>query len=123
MVIPASGDAPSAALLPDLRGILQSLRVTWELLVVTATADALISHVVPEAGGELLIQTEPGYGGALLTGFSRARGRYVLTMDADVAGPPTMVQDLWAARETADVVIASRYVQGGHARMPRDGAP
>ena len=87
--------------------------------MVTAAADALISRVVPEAGGELLIQTQPGYGGALLTGFSRARGRYVLTMDADVAGRPTVVQDLWAARETADVVIASRYIQGGHARMPR----
>jgi dolichol-phosphate mannosyltransferase len=31
---------------------------------------------------------------------------------------PEVIEQLWAARERADVVIASRYVKGGAAEMP-----
>jgi dolichol-phosphate mannosyltransferase len=39
-------------------------------------------------------------------------------MDADLSHPPVFVADLWRARHTAEVLIASRYVRGGSARMP-----
>jgi SAM-dependent methyltransferase len=42
----------------------------------------------------------------------------VITLDADLSHPPETLPELVAASERADVVIASRYVAGGSARMP-----
>ena len=42
----------------------------------------------------------------------------VLTMDADASHPPAYIESLWNSRDRAEVVIASRYVPGGAARMP-----
>jgi len=39
-------------------------------------------------------------------------------MDADLSHPPTFVADLWAHRDEAEVLVASRYVPGGAATMP-----
>lgn len=39
-------------------------------------------------------------------------------MDADLSHRPEFIRDLWRFRESADVLVASRYVEGGSARMP-----
>jgi dolichol-phosphate mannosyltransferase len=107
-----------ARLLPQLRDVLASLQARSELLVVAPDRHGAAVALVEGAGGRLLTQSEPGYGGALLTGFADANGEYVLTMDADASGRPDIVRELWESRESADITIASRYMPGGHARMP-----
>jgi SAM-dependent methyltransferase len=67
----------------------------------------------------ILEQPEPGYGPALLTAFREAGGSYFLTVDADLVGRPAFVGNLWSRRSAAEITIASRYVKGGRARMPR----
>ena len=117
-VIPAHNEAPNLRLLlPQLRSILEGLGVRSEILVVVRDEDA---ETLDAAGGlaTVLRQSEPGYGGALRAGFAQAAGRHVLTMDADLSHPPTFAADLWGERDTAEVLIASRYVEGGSARMP-----
>jgi dolichol-phosphate mannosyltransferase len=59
----------------------------------------------------------PGYGGALRTGFQAATGNYVLTLDADGSHDPSFLSQMWESRESAEVVVASRYVAGGAAEM------
>jgi len=39
-------------------------------------------------------------------------------MDADLSHDPDVVRSLWEARDRGEIVIASRYVSGGTARMP-----
>jgi 2-polyprenyl-3-methyl-5-hydroxy-6-metoxy-1,4-benzoquinol methylase len=63
-------------------------------------------------------QVSRGYGGALAEGFAAAGGEYLLTMDADFSHTPIFIRTLWAAHESADVLIASRYVRGGRSVMP-----
>jgi len=58
------------------------------------------------------------YGRALRSGLEQATGEYVLTLDADGSHDPSFLAAIWAARREAEVVIASRYVEGGSAEMP-----
>ena len=105
-------------LLPQLRDVLHQLGVATEVLVVVRDLDAQTQAAVQGGLATIIRQREPGYGGALRTGFAEARGRYILTMDADLSHPPTFVSDLWLRRDEAEILIASRYVQGGSAQMP-----
>jgi dolichol-phosphate mannosyltransferase len=119
IVVPAHNEGPNLQLLlPHLRTILEALRIETEVLVVVREADAETRAAVAGGLATIVVQREPGYGGALRTGFALARGRYVVTMDADLSHPPTFVADLWSRRDEAEILVASRYVQGGDATMP-----
>lgn len=120
IVIPALQEGENlTTLLPEVRAAAESLGIQVEILVVTQGADPLTAAAAQSAGATVVNQREPGYGGALREGFRTARGQYLLTMDADFSHPPHFIRDLWTARTGADVVIASRYVPGGRAEMPR----
>lgn len=104
-------------LLPSLWDVLKSMGVNAEVLVVDGGSQDGTQQAAEARGARVLQQKERGYGGALLTGFAAARGRYVLTMDADLSHRPSFVAEMWQAREQAHVLIASRYVPGGKAEM------
>jgi len=105
-------------LLPRIRQVLQRMAISYELVVVDAGSSDGTAQVGAEAGARVARQTEPGYGGALRMGFSVARGRLIATMDGDHQHDPDFLEAMWAAREGAGLVIASRYVEGGRADMP-----
>ena len=53
------------------------------------------------------------YGDAVRSGIACARGRFVVFLDAGHSHDPAFIRDLFARRNEADVVVASRYVPGG----------
>jgi dolichol-phosphate mannosyltransferase len=119
VVIPAHNEGPNLReLLPPLRALLSGLGIRSEIFVVVRCEDDATRDAVGGGPGAILRQDEPGYGGALRTGLRAAAGEFVLTMDADLSHPPTFVADLWRRRQDAELLIASRYVKGGGARMP-----
>lgn len=56
-----------------------------------------------------------GLSGAVVYGMGRARGTYLVVMDADLQHPPEQIPQLLAPLETgeAEFVLGSRYVRGG----------
>ncbi|MER8072932.1 glycosyltransferase family 2 protein [Streptomyces sp. NPDC094034] len=58
---------------------------------------------------------EGGLGGAVVEGLRAAGSDWIVVMDADLQHPPALVPDLVAAgeRTSADLVVASRYIDGG----------
>src|ERR1700736_4565430 len=63
----------------------------------------------------------PGLAAAIMAGARAADGELLLVMDADLSHPPERINDLLAPllNDTADLVIGSRYVEGGStARWP-----
>ena len=124
VVLPAEGEAALvASLLPRLHAALAAAGCRAELLVVMPGAPAPL--VLPDGlPARLVAPPAPGYGHAVAAGFRAASGAWVLTLDADTADAPTIAVALWQQRHLADVVIGSRYVPGGEARMawPRSAA-
>jgi dolichol-phosphate mannosyltransferase len=117
VVIPALHEHENLALLlPDLNRLLEELGVPSEIAVVTRRDDAKTQDAAAAHGARVVLQTRPGYGSALKTGFVESRGTFIVTMDADTSHAPVFIHDLWACRERAEVVVASRYVEGGRAQ-------
>ena len=54
-----------------------------------------------------------GLASAINRGIIESRGAYIGWMDADMCHPPTLLPVMLAALNGCDVVIGSRYVQGG----------
>jgi dolichol-phosphate mannosyltransferase len=118
VVIPALNEAENLkALLPLIHEVISDLGITAEIIVVDGGSVDDTKSIVKALNGRLVDQTERGYGGALLAGFAAARAPYLATMDADLSHPPIFLRDFWRERHNSDVLIASRYVQGGKADM------
>lgn len=54
-----------------------------------------------------------GLGSAILEGFSMAEGNYLLMIDADLSHRPEDIKRLIDRRKEADIIIGSRYINGG----------
>lgn len=102
-------------LLPRLKQVLAGLGVQSEVLVVDTMAPMDNTREVCEELAITYLNREGGncYGDAVRTGIRRARGEYILFMDADGSHPPEFIRNLWGEARSSDVVIASRYVDGG----------
>jgi glycosyltransferase involved in cell wall biosynthesis len=120
VVIPALDEGASIGeLVRRVRAEATRLGVSHEVIVVDGGSVDGTPRWATEAGATVVRQPGRGYADALLTGFRHAGGTYVASMDADYSHDPDFLRALWAARDDAELVIASRYVAGGFAYMPR----
>ena len=104
-------------LLPELRKVLDEVKVSHEIIVVDGGSTDDGPAIAREAGARVVAQTGRGYGAAIRTGFAEARGSRILCLDADNSHRPDYIPAMLEASHEADLVIASRYVEGGHAEM------
>jgi dolichol-phosphate mannosyltransferase len=106
-------------LLPRIIAVLAGEALRFDLLVIDADSHDGTAEVAARHGARVIAQRAPGYANALRQGLAASTGDYVLTLDADMSHQPEFILDLLGARDEADLVIASRYVPGGGAEMPR----
>ena len=123
IVLPACEEADNLrVILPALREALArtDIGTSYEIIVVDTPTPRDATEEVCAAHDALHVRETPpsSYGGALRQGIALSRGEWVLTMDADGSHPPGVLPRLWAAREGAELVIASRYMKGGKTANP-----
>jgi len=120
ILVPAWNERANLELLiPALHEVIRTVGVQAEIIVIDGGSHDGTREATESLGARALMQSERGYGGALLTGFAATTAPYILTMDADLSHPPVFVEELWKRRDEAEVLIASRYVAGGKAEMSR----
>lgn len=112
---------------PNVRELLRRLHATligtaYEVVFVDDSTDST-PDIIREAAENskapvrLIHRDHPtgGLGGAVVEGIQAATSRWCLVMDGDLQHPPEAIPDMLAraARGDADVVVASRYTDGG----------
>ena len=120
VVIPAWNERENLdLLLPALKEVLDELGLVSEIVIADAGSADGTREAAERRGARVVVQQERGYGGALLAGFAATTAPYIVTMDADLSHRPVFLFDFWKYRDRAEVLIASRYVEGGRADMGR----
>jgi dolichol-phosphate mannosyltransferase len=119
IVVPAMDEAEN--LRPLVERIDRALaEQKYEILIVDDGSQDRTPEVCDELGRQypihLYVRTNPtgGLSGAVLHGLARARGQWLVVMDADLQHPPEQVPDLLGPLQSndAEFVIGSRYVRG-----------
>jgi dolichol-phosphate mannosyltransferase len=120
LVIPTYNErANIAPLLAELNDSL--VGTTWEALFVDDSTDGTDEVVATIAAEDPRVRVlhrpvnRGGLAGAVVEGLAQMHGTYVCVLDADLQHPPSHVAMLLAEvrRTDADLVIASRYINGG----------
>lgn len=102
-------------ILPRLVSTLDKLSQSYEILVVDAMEPMDKTESVCAENKVVYINRNGGnnYGDAVRTGIETAAGERIVFMDADGSHSPEFIHDLYKFKDDYDVVIASRYVNGG----------
>lgn len=102
-------------LLPQIKAQLAVIGEEYEILVIdTKIPTDNTREVCAEHGAIYIPQDEPHFGGAFRTGIRHARFDKFLIMDSDGSHNPKYISALYHKfMKGADVVIGSRYTQGG----------
>ncbi|MGB1696820.1 MAG: glycosyltransferase [Thermoplasmatota archaeon] len=88
-----------------------------DILVVDDDSKDGTGRIAEEAGARVIVRkNEKGLATAVIRGLRETQSGYVMVMDADFQHPPNMVGKMVdkAIAEDADVVVGSRYVDGGN---------
>ncbi|MDP6979286.1 MAG: methyltransferase domain-containing protein [Myxococcota bacterium] len=118
IVSPAWNEAPTMPeFLRRIRAALDGVAAKVEIIIVVPSPEDPTAGVARANGAQVIYQKRPGYGGALKEGLLAAKGEYVVTMDADLSHPPESIPDILCHRGDAEIIIGSRWIEGGSADM------
>lgn len=102
-----------SALVPRLLSLFAEAQAEVEILVIDGPSTDDTLRVARALGCRGQRQTSSGYAQAIRDGIALACGDYVIIMDADLSHDPRDALRLFQNRLRADIVINSRYVEGG----------
>ncbi|SPP63658.1 glycosyltransferase family 2 protein [Nitrospira lenta] len=112
-------EAAIGACLQKILDTFDRARLDGEIVVCDNGSTDRSVAIAEKMGARVVHQPERGYGNAYLKGFASAKGRYLVMGDADDTYDFTMIPAfLDKLREGDDFVTGSRYLEGGHARIP-----
>jgi dolichol-phosphate mannosyltransferase len=116
IILPSYKEAENLRiLLPQLQSTLGDLHIAYEILVVDTEHSMDTTKEVCDMPHVRYINRQGGnnYGDAIRTGIMHAEGIYTVFMDADGSHTPEFIKTLYSHRNDGDVIIASRYIEGG----------
>ena len=107
-----------SVLLPHVQAAVEALKLTHEILVAVPQPDKNTREFMEGIQCKLISAETENYGILLRKAIHQANGDYIMTIDADQSQPGELISQLWKARGTAEILIGSRYLEGGTAAMP-----
>ena len=119
IIIPTLNEKDNLVLLiPKVKQVISSLTNCYEIIIVDGGSVDDTVETASSFGAKVIIHPQKGYGNALKLGFKYAKGKFILTLDADLSHNPDFIEHMWERRHEAEIIIGSRYIPGGEANMP-----
>ncbi len=102
-------------LLPRLKDTLEKTGFSFEILIIDTIAPLDNTQSVCEEFGAFYTNRKENnsYGSAVREGIALSNGKFIIFMDADGSHSPEFISKLLEYKDDYDVVIASRYIEGG----------
>lgn len=102
-------------LLPRIKAVADDLKVKYEIVIVDTMTEMDNTHKVCDELQVKYINRENGnkYGDAIRTAIQHSNATHILFMDADGSHSPEFIKNLYSQKEGNDIVIASRFIDGG----------
>lgn len=117
IVIPSYDEYENLRLLiPELITTLDNEKIDYSILIIDrVVSDAQTRELETLNSKVKVINRQPTdcYGDAVRTGIKESTAEYTLFMDADGSHAPEFIVQLLKEKRNADIVIASRYIEGG----------
>ena len=91
-------------------------------IVIPSKDEPYLRYLIDDIHGivayphEILVQSEPGLGSAVLQGIRKSRGNVIAILDADGSHNPRDLNKMLNLMQTCQLVVGSRYIQGGGSR-------
>jgi glycosyltransferase involved in cell wall biosynthesis len=119
VVVPCLNEAANLELLlPRIQTVIRAFHVPTTVYVVDGGSTDGTVETAERLGARVMQQRGTGYGGAIKTALEDIGTTHIITLDADLSHHPAVLRHLYEVRNSADIVIASRYVSQGYGRMP-----
>lgn len=124
VVIPSHNEAKNISkLVLKLYKVLKKTKKSFEILVVNDNSTDNTREVL-EKLRKRIKELKPihrkgkkGVGYTKREGFSKAKGKYIITLDGDLSHNPYEIPKFLEAMRDSDMVCGSRYIKGGKAHM------
>ena len=102
-------------LLPRIISTVNKLDIEFEILILDTMTPMDNTKIIADELNVRYINRRNGnnYGDAVRTGIEDLKGQYCLFMDADGSHSPETILALYKEVKENDIVIASRYIDGG----------
>lgn len=118
VLIPAYNEAENIATLVNaIKKAFQAINEEYEIIIADGRSTDQTVSIAEQNGARCFIRSDTRFGCYIKEGVERARGDYVLTMDADFSHNPEFIKSLVEHKDNAQLIIASRYIEGGVAEM------
>lgn len=121
VIVPTLNEAENIPrLVAEVASALKDRVPSWEMIIIddssTDGTDRICKHL-QHIGYPLSLvvrKSKRGLATAVLDGFCRSRGEFLVVMDADLSHPPKKIPELYRQlHQGSDFVIGSRYLPGG----------
>ena len=120
IIIPTRNDADLIGqVLERIETAAKSLGCSYEIVVVDSASSDQTRRYAEDKGARIIpLAYYPPYGDIVKTGFKEARGEYIIWVEAALLSDYQIIKDFWKERHTGELIIGSRYIEGGTALMP-----
>jgi dolichol-phosphate mannosyltransferase len=105
-------------LIPELLHELHKTSLSFEIVIIEGGSEPSFAALQAQPELRPIRQELPGYGNAFKQGIKECIGNLIITIDGDYSHPPAFIHYLLAESANYDLVVASRYCEGGSATMP-----
>ncbi len=109
VVIPTLNEEESIAHVLDK--IPRDPKYEWEIIIVDGNSKDRTREIAKEKGAKVIIEKRKGYGRAYKTGFAKATGDIIVTLDGDDTYPAEKIVDLvdYLIKNNLDFISCERF--------------